>query len=35
MDFKENAGTVIDNPEREKLLRFGTSYSYGTEVMLR
>lgn len=35
MDFKENAGVVIDNPEREKLLRFGTSYSYGTEVMLR
>lgn len=35
MDFKENAGVVIDNPEREKLLRFGTSYSFGTEVMLR
>ena len=35
MDFKENPGFVFDDAEREKLLRFGTSYSFGTEWMLR
>ena len=35
MDFKENPGFVFDDAEREKLLRFGTSYSFGTELMLR
>ena len=35
MDFKENPGFIFDDAEREKLLRFGTSYSFGTELMLR
>ena len=35
MDFKENPGFVFDDAEREGLLRFGKSYSYGTEVMLK
>ena len=35
MDFKENPGFVFDDAERERLLRFGTSYSFGTELMLR
>ena len=35
MDFKENPGFIFDDAERESLLRFGTSYSFGTELMLR
>lgn len=35
MDFKENPGFVFDDADREGLLRFGKSYSYGTEMMLR
>ena len=35
MDFKENPGFVFDDAQREALLRFGTSYSFGTELMLR
>ena len=35
MDFKENPGLVFDDAEREGLLRFGKSYAYGAEVMLR
>lgn len=35
MDFTENPGFVFDDAEREKLLRFGKSYSFGTELMLR
>ena len=35
MDFVENAGIVLDNPDREGLLRFGTSRAYGTELMLK
>lgn len=35
MDFKENPGFVFDDADREGLLRFGKSYSYGTELMLR
>ena len=35
MDFVDNAGIVLDNPDREGLLRFGTSRSYGVELMLK
>ena len=35
MDFKENPGFVFDDVDREGLLRFGKSYSFGTELMLR
>ncbi|MBO4535802.1 MAG: TonB-dependent receptor [Bacteroidales bacterium] len=35
MDFKENPGFVFDDANRERLLRFGSSYSFGTELMLR
>ena len=35
MDFKENPGFVFDDAMREGLLRFGKSYSFGTELMLR
>ena len=35
MDFKENPGFVFDDVDREGLLRFGKSWSFGTELMLR
>ena len=35
MDFKENPGFIFDDVNREGLLRFGKSWSYGAEVMLR
>ena len=35
MDFKENPGFIFDDIDREGLLRFGKSHSYGTELMLR
>ena len=35
IDFKDNPGLVIDDPNREGLLRFGKSYAYGTEIMLK
>ena len=35
MDFKDNPGLVIDDPNREGLLRFGKSYAYGAELMLK
>ena len=35
MDFIDNPGLVLDNPNREGLLRFGTAYAYGTELMLK
>ncbi|MBO4571060.1 MAG: TonB-dependent receptor [Bacteroidales bacterium] len=35
MDFKENPGFIFDDVNREGLLRFGKSWSYGTEFMLR
>ena len=35
MDFKDNPGFVIDDPNREGLLRFGKSYAYGAEMMLK
>ncbi len=35
MDFVENPGIVLDDPDREGLLRFGTARSYGTELMLK
>ncbi|MBO7371087.1 MAG: TonB-dependent receptor, partial [Bacteroidales bacterium] len=35
MDFKENPGFVFDDVDREGLLRFGKSYSFGAELMLR
>ena len=35
VDFVENPGIVIDNVDREGLLRYGKSYSYGAELMLK
>ena len=35
MDFTENPGFVFDDAGREGLLRFGSSRSFGTELMLR
>lgn len=35
MDFKDNPGIVLDNKDREGLLRFGRSYAYGAELMLK
>ena len=35
IDFIDNPGLVIDDVNREGLLRFGTSYAYGTELMLK
>lgn len=35
MDFKDNPGLVVDDVNREGLLRFGKSYAYGAEVMLK
>lgn len=35
MDFKDNPGLVVDDVNREGLLRFGKSYAYGAELMLK
>ena len=35
IDFVENAGIVIDDENREGLLRTGKGWSYGTELMLK
>ncbi|MCQ2143329.1 MAG: TonB-dependent receptor [Bacteroidales bacterium] len=35
MDFIDNSGIVLDNKDREGLLRFGESHAYGTELMLK
>ena len=35
MDFVDNPGIVVDNKDREGLLRFGNSWAYGSEVMLK
>lgn len=35
IDLRDNPGLVIDNKDREGLLRFGNSYAYGVESMLR
>ena len=35
IDFVENSGIVIDNVDREGLLRTGDGWSYGTELMLK
>ena len=35
MDFKDNPGLVMADPDREGLLRFGNSWSYGAELMLK
>ena len=35
MDFVDNPGLVLADPDREGLLRFGTSWSFGTELMLK
>ena len=35
MDFKDNPGLVLADPDREGLLRFGKSWSYGAELMLK
>ena len=35
IDFVENAGIVIDNENREGLLRSGKGWSYGAELMLK
>ena len=34
-DFVENMESIIDNPDREAFLRFGRSYAYGAEFLLR
>ena len=34
-DFVENVGFIIDQPDREIFLRFGRSYAYGAELMVR
>ncbi len=34
-DFMENVGFIIDQPDREIYLRFGRSYAYGAELMVR
>ena len=35
MDFVDNPGLVMADPDREGLLRFGNSWSYGAELMLK
>ena len=35
MDFVDNPGLVLADPDRERLLRFGKSWSYGAELMLK
>ena len=35
MDFMDNPGLVLADPDREGLLRFGKSWSYGAELMLK
>ena len=35
MDFVDNPGLVMADPDREGLLRFGKSWSYGAELMLK
>ena len=35
MDFVDNPGLVLADPDREGLLRFGKSWSYGAELMLK
>jgi len=35
MDFVDNSGIVLDNKNREGLLRFGESNAFGTELMLK
>ena len=35
MDFVDNPGLVLADPDREGLLRFGKSRSYGAELMLK
>ena len=35
MDFIDNPGIVIDNVDREGLIRFGKSYASGAELMLK
>ena len=35
LDFVENTGVIIDRPDREAFLRFGRSYAYGAEFMLK
>lgn len=34
-DFRDNPGLVVDNINREGLLRFGRSYGYGAELLLK
>ena len=35
LDFVDNPGLVMADPDREGLLRFGNSWSYGAELMLK
>lgn len=35
LDFVENTGVILDRPDREAFLRFGKSYAYGAELMVR
>ncbi len=35
LDFVENTGVILDRPDREAFLRFGKSYAFGAEFMVR
>ena len=35
LDFVENTGVILDRADREAFLRFGRSYAYGAEFMLK
>ena len=35
MDYKDDPGFLVDSADREGSLRFGKSWSYGTELMLK
>ena len=35
MDYKDDPGFLLDSSDREGALRFGKSWSYGTELMLK
>lgn len=35
IDYVDNPGFVLDNEDREGLLRFGTSYAYGLEFLFK
>ena len=35
LDFVENTGVILDRPDREAFLRFGRSYAYGAELLVK